>query len=371
MSPNATPPGRVGSRRGASRPLGERDREILKDIIRTYVLTGEPVSSRTLAKREQHNLSAASIRNVMADLEDDGLLRQPHTSAGRVPTEAAYRLYIDSLMRLRELPDGLKRHIEQRLAGAGRDPERLIATAGSLLSELSQQVGVVTSPAVDDIVLRSADFLPVGARRVLCVLVSQTGFIDHVVVETDEELSREDLLRLSNYVTEKFAGRPLPAVRDQLVDRMAVERAEVDLAMTRALALAQQAVAGRARQDVLVEGTAALLGRPELADLARVRRMLDAFADKARLVDVLSRCLESNGGVRVLLGDDTDLTSELEFSVVATAYGSRVQTRGVKTLGSLGVVGPSRMEYPRVVPLVRYLGRTLSRALSQTAGAAP
>lgn len=343
----------------AATTLAARDREILKDIISTYVLTGEPVSSRTVAKHEKHRLSAASIRNVMADLEDIGLLRQPHTSAGRVPTEQAYRLYVESLMRMRRLPDRVQRYIETELAQAGADGDQLIATAGHLLSELSQQVGMVLSPALDDIVLKSADFLPLGGSRVLCVLVSRSGFVDNIVVTVDQELSREELLRISNYVTENFGGSPLRDIRDQLVRRMAEDRATVNRWLTQAFALARRAIGPPIEQDVVVEGTSSLLDRPELADVERVRRMLDAFADKARLVDVLSRCLESGGGVRVLLGEDSALTSELDFSLVATVYGN-----GRRTLGSLGVLGPSRMEYTRMVPLVQHLGETLSRALS-------
>lgn len=339
--------------------LSERARAILEDIIHTHVVSGDPVSSRTVSKHDEHGLSAATIRNVMADLEDLGLLCQPHTSAGRVPTEAAYRLYVESLMGSGSLPEEEKRYIDEELAGAG-ESEAMMAAVTHLLSELSDQVGVVLLPVVEEVVLESADFVPVGRGRVLCVLVSTSGFVDNVVVETEEELSRDDLVRMSNYVTETFRGLRLRQIRERLIQAMAEDKRDVGGWLAGALRLAEDAIHGSGEQDVLVEGASSLLGRPELSDLGRVRRMLDTFADKARLVSILSSCLQTDGGVRVLIGKDTDVTSELDFSLVATAYGS-----GESPLGSLGVIGPSRMEYPRMIPLVRYLGRRLSRALTE------
>lgn len=340
--------------------LTVREREILKDVIHTYVLSGEPVSSRTVSKHAQHGLSAASIRNVMADLEDVGLLRQPHTSSGRVPTESAYRLYVEALMARHPLSAQDRRTIDDRLLGIS-DTEQMMAAITHLLSELSDQVGVVLTPAVDEIALKSADFVPIGRRRVLCVLVSTSGFVDNVVAETEEELSREDLIRMSNYVTATFGGKRLWQIREGLLHLMSEEKRGVDSWLTGALRLAEQALDASNEQEVLLEGASSLLGRPELSDLGRVRKMLDTFADQARLVNLLSSCLESEGGVRVFIGEDSDVTSELEFSMVATTYGS-----GTGPLGSLGVIGPSRMEYPRMVPLVRHLGKTLSRALAET-----
>jgi heat-inducible transcriptional repressor len=334
--------------------LGPRYREILTDIIHTHILSGAPVSSRAVSKNGRQRLSAATIRNVMADLEEIGLLMQPHTSAGRVPTEAAYRLYVESLMQLEQLSNRERRYIAEQLRSS--DADELMGTATHLLSELSHQVGVVLTPTVNKIVLKSADFVSLGGSRVLCVIVSTSGFVDHLAVDTDEELTREELVRISNYVTENFAGLRLRQIRDQLLALMDAERAKVDRQLARAVRLARQAVDGPSPQEVLVEGTAILLDQPELSDLEQVRRMLDTFADKARLVDMLNQCLSSDG-VRVFLGEDCDVTSELHFSLVATSYGVD------RALGSLGVIGPSRMEYPRLVPLVRYLGETLSKAL--------
>ena len=338
--------------------LNPRDREILKDIIYTHILSGEPVSSRAVSKHAQHSLSAASIRNIMADLEESGLLMQPHSSAGRVPTEAAYRYYIENLMQMRRVSASERCYIEEYLLDASTDTDHLMSAATHLLSELSDQVGVVLTPSVEEIVLKSIDFVSLGRRRVLCVMVSTTGFLDHLVIEVEDELSREELVRISNYVTRTYSEYRLSEIRDQLLRMMDAERARVDRWLASAIHLARRAVDSSANKEVLVEGTTSLLDRPELANLEQVRRMLDTFADQARLVKMLNKCLTGDG-VRVFIGEDSDVTSELDFSLVATSYGV-----GDTTLGSLGIMGPSRMEYPRMVPLVRYLGETLSRALS-------
>lgn len=339
--------------------LNPRFRAVLKDVIHFYIVSGEPVSSRWVSRHGDQGLSAATIRNVMMDLEEMGLLRQPHTSAGRVPTEAAYRLYVANMMRAHHLDEEEQRYIGEALREASGDASRLMNVATHLLSELSKQVGVVLTPAVEDIFLKSADFVPLGGQRVLCVLTSMGGFVDHLVIELEEEMRREDLLRISNYMTENFVGVRMGDIRHKLLGMMGEERDRVDRWLERGMWLAGRAIDGSAAAEVLVEGTNVLLDRPELSDLEQVRRMLDTFADKARLVGVLNKCLSAKG-VRVFLGEDTEVTSELDFSLVVTPYGL-----GDNALGTLGIIGPSRMEYSRMVPLVRFLGETLSKALAE------
>ncbi|HVT57648.1 MAG TPA: heat-inducible transcriptional repressor HrcA [Thermoanaerobaculia bacterium] len=340
--------------------LSARDREILKDVIATYVLSAEPVSSRSVAKQGRLGLSAATIRNVMADLEEWGFLMQPHTSAGRVPTPAAYHMFIESMMQTRKLPARERRYIEENLSGAPADADQLIGVTSHLLSELSQQVGIVVAPAIGETVLKAVDFVAISGRRVLCVVVSAAGFIDNRVIETEEEIPRHELVRISNYLTENFAGQTLRQIRDRLLRQMTEERRQVDSLLARTIELARGGLDLDAEPEVLVDGASALLTRPELADIQRVRRMFEAFADKARLVRMLNECIKG-GGVRVLIGNDSDLTSELDFSLVACRYGV-----GDQALGTLGIFGPSRMEYQKIIPLVHYLGQALSRALADS-----
>jgi len=342
--------------------LSARDREILRDIILTYVISAEPVSSRSVAKQGRSGLSAATIRNVMADLEDAGYLAQPHTSAGRVPTRAAYHLFIESLMQTQRISARDRRYIDENMKGAPADADELMEVTSHLLSELSHQVGLVVTPQLGDTVLRTVDFVPIDGRRVLCVVVSGDGFVDNKVIETEEEVSREDLQRSANYLTANFSGMPLREIRDRLLRQMADERAQMDRLLALAIELARSGLDVDDRPEVLVDGASVLLAQPELTDIQRVRRMFETFADKAQLVRMLNQCIQGQG-VRVLIGEDSALTSELDFSLVATAYGV-----GNRTLGTLGIFGPSRMEYQRIIPLVHYLGETLSRALAEGFG---
>jgi heat-inducible transcriptional repressor len=240
-----------------------------------------------------------------------------------------------------------------------------MGTASHLLSELSSQMGIVVTPAMGETVLKAVDFIPVSGRKVLCIVVSSTGFIDNKVIETEEEIPREELVRISNYLTESFGGHTLREIRERLLRLMGEERAQMDRVLARTIELARTGFSVGEVPGVVVDGTSMLLSKPELSDVQRVRRMFEAFADKARLVKILNQCIQG-GGVRVLIGEDSELTSELDFSVVATAYAV-----GDRPLGTLGILGPSRMEYEKVIPLVTFLGETLSQALAETFSGEP
>jgi heat-inducible transcriptional repressor len=338
--------------------LSPRDREILKDVIYTYIVLGEPVSSRTVAKQERHALSSASIRNVMADLEELGYLKQPHTSAGRVPTSAGYHFFIETLMRQRVLPARERRYIEAQLRDGAGDADERIATASQLLSELSRQVGVVLISALGETILKAVDFVPLTGRKVLCVVVSTSGFVDSKILEIAGELTREDLVWAANYLNESFSGLSMSSIRDRLLALMADERAQMDRLLGLVLSLAREGFASSDDPEVRMQGASELLSHPELADVDRLRRLFEAFNDKARLVRLLNQCVQG-AGVRVWIGEDSDLTSELDFSLVATPY-----CAGGRVVGSLGILGPTRMEYDRVIPLVEYLAATLGEALT-------
>lgn len=342
------------------KPLRQRDLEILGDVIRTYLEFGEPVSSRRVAQHEAHDLSSASLRNIMADLEDRGYLMQPHASSGRVPTAAGYHLFIDSLMVSEKPSSHELQLIDRHLADLGAGGDWTSATS-QLLSQLTRQVGIVLAPSPRDVRLRTVEFLPLDGPKVLAVIVSMSGFIENRVFESHEVLPREELVRISNYVTEHFSGLTLAEIRDRLLLMLEDERARVDELVGRAVELAQQGFDLPAEQELLVDGAEVLLGQPELADLGRVRRLFETFAEQAKLVALLNQCIEAKR-VRVFIREDCELTSELDFSLVAKSYGV-----GNRAVGTLGVFGPSRMEYSRVIPLVDYLSKRLSAALAVSA----
>lgn len=341
--------------------LSARDREILKDIVHTFLLSGEPVSSRRVARHAHHGVSAATIRNVMADLEELGYLDQPHTSAGRVPTGSGLHFYIESLMDARALPDDERRRIEGELAGSGADAGQLIGTATQLLSRLSGHIGILVTPQFGETVLEAVDFVPLSGRRVLCVVVSTTGFVENKLIESEEELGRDELVRISNYLTESFRGQTLRSIREQLLARMHEERAQVDALLARAIRLASRGLESRGEPELVIEGTSSLLAHGDPGDVEKVRRLLDAFADRQRLVRLLGQCLSGNG-VRVLIGEDSEVTSDLGLTLVARPFGAEDSARG-----TLGILGPSRMPYERIIPLVDYLGESLGRALEESA----
>jgi heat-inducible transcriptional repressor len=336
---------------------------VLKAVIAMYILHAEPVSSRLVARRAGLGLSAATIRNVMADLEEQGYLAQPHTSAGRVPTGTAYHLFIESMMQGRTIPVKERRYVVESLRSA--DADELVTVASHLLSELSSQVSIVVTPTRGDTALKAVDFIPLSGRKVLCVVVSTAGFVDNRVISTDQPLSREKLVEAANYLNANCAGLTLREIRDRLVAKMAEERGEMDRLLALTVELAGQGLSFEAGGEVLVDGATAVLQQPELADIARVRRLFETFADRARLVRILNQCMAGEG-VRVWIGEDSEVTSALGFSLVATNYGL-----DERPLGSLGVFGPSRMEYDRVIPLVSFLGESLSRALAGHLGTAP
>jgi len=350
---------RIMSNVEASGSLTARDHEILRNVVRSFIDTGSPVSSRSVAKGREMGLSAATIRNCMADLEEAGLLSQPHTSAGRVPTEAGYHTYIEALMPNEGIAEDDKRHIDERL-GPEADPDELVSRAGQLLSELTDQIGIVLTPGIGETTLRTVTLVPLSGSRILCVVVSTGGFVDNKIVEFDVPMSRDDLIEASNYLTDHFAGMTVRQARDRLLLLMAEEKAQVDRLLARTLALASQALSPH-DPDLLVEGTSAVLTQPELDDVDRVRRLVEKFNDRAQMVQVLNGLI-SGQGVRVVIGEESELTSDLDFSLVATTYAVERQSPG-----TIGIFGPSRMEYDRVIPLVDYLGDRLSQALQSTA----
>ncbi len=339
------------------RQLTPRDREILREVVRSFILSGVPVSSRAVAKQHRDGLSAATIRNTMADLEEAGFLSQPHTSAGRVPTEAGYHFFIEGLLPPSAVPEAEQRYIQESLVGA--EGEDLAARTSQLLSEMSSQIGIVLTPAVGETKLKAIDFVALSGSRVLCVIVSADGFIDNKIIETPRPIARDELVRISNYLTDHFGGMSLREARDRLLALMAEERARVDALLADAIALAQGAL-GNDAPGLWVEGTSAMLFHRELSDLERVRRLLERFENRAQVVRMLNQLIQGQG-VRVIIGEESDLTSELDFSLVATTWGD--ERRGV---GTVAIFGPSRMPYQRVIPLVHFLGERLSRALEAT-----
>lgn len=340
--------------------LDTRSRAILKEIIRVHVDTGKAVSSRTLFKSQRFDLSPASIRNIMADLTDLGFLAQPHTSAGRIPTDLAYRLYVDELMRHRKVADGVREQVDSDLASAGADVTDLFEAACRVLSRLSGEVGFVMAPDALHTVVKSLRFLSVAPGKILVVQVNEPDVVLSRVIDTDASYTPAELEAISERMTREYGGLTLHQARQTLLSAMAEEKAACDRMLHRALELAGLALTRSEGEDKLYfYGAAKLLDKPEFSDLDSVKRIFRTFDEKARLLDLVARYLDSKETC-VVLGSEDALTADPRLSAVLTSYGS-----GETLTGMLGVIGPVRREYPRVIPVVELLGRAVSGRLER------
>jgi heat-inducible transcriptional repressor len=340
--------------------LDERAREVLKEIVRVHAETGRPVSSRALAKLKRLHASSATLRNIMADLTDAGYLSQPHTSAGRVPTERGYRFYVRSLMRPREVTSNQRQMVSVDLTGAGHDPQLLYPAVSRLLSKLTGEVGVVIAPDARRAVVREIRFMPLGRDRALAVQVGEGDLVLTRVIETHGRWDAPRLERAGNYLTAEFGGTTLAAMRARILSNLREERVRVDAQLFETLALARNALSPRADIDVYTEGARHLLEHNEILEPATLKRVYRALEEKEDLVELLDRCLEGEGP-HVVIGGESHLTAENPLSAVFTRYGGENQPPGV-----LGIVGSVRMAYPRVIPLVEFLGRALSEKLTES-----
>jgi heat-inducible transcriptional repressor len=341
--------------------LDPRAREVLREIVMQHIASGEAISSRTLAKCGRFDLSPASLRNVMADLEDLGYLQQPHTSAGRIPTDRGYRFFINHLMKSRALTPR-ERDVVDDQVGHAVEMEDVLQLASSVLSRLSDQIGVVFMPTLLQFAIRSMDFIQVAENRILCVIVGINGVVVNKVIETRFSCTRDELEKISRYITAEFSGSTLDVVRRRLIRMTEQERAMHDQMLQKTISLGIEAVNDVAPLDheLYLDGAASILNKPEFADdAAALRKTFLALQEKEKLVEILETCLSAEG-LQILIGGETAFTQVHNFSIVARRYGTQAAP-----LGMVGIIGPMRMEYARMAPLVDYLGRALSRKIEE------
>ncbi|MDF1580484.1 MAG: heat-inducible transcriptional repressor HrcA [Desulfuromonadales bacterium] len=338
-----------------SSPLKERHRLILVAIIETYIATAQPVGSKALAARDDIPWSAASVRNVMAELESLGYLRSPHTSAGRVPTESAYRVYVQSLRGVA----GLDASARLRMSNSYPHPEHQsveekLRAAGRLLSSLTQCAGVVVVPRLETTIFRQINFVPLQGQRILAVFITQSGLLQQKLIELDRPLQRSELEQMSNYLNATLRGLNMQQVKLRIAAEMAAERALYDHLHAQALQLSKTVLHGDGFEQVIIEGTVQMFDQPEFSDADRMKRLLHAFEQKSRLIEMLEKSQES-AGVQVVIGEDGDFAG---CSLISARYTGRGGPSG-----TLGVIGPNRIDYLRVIPMVGYTARMLGRAL--------
>ncbi len=335
--------------------LTERAQHLLKVLIERYIDEGQPVGSRALAREAGLNLSPATIRNVMADLEEMGLVTSPHTSAGRVPTVKGYRLFIDSLLTVKPVDHELIQRLWEKLEDL-EDPQELLEAASQLLARITRMAGVVTLPRRQQIAFQHIEFLPMSGGRVLVILVTDDQEVHNRIIRPATSFTPSQLQQAANYLNAQLCGRRLTEVRAALVQEMKTAGRELQSL----LEMAQSLFGAEALEDdCLVAGQTNLMSFAELSDWSRLRELFETFEEKRNLIHLLDQCIHAEG-VQIFIGEESGYQPLDQCSLVTRSYAV-----GDRVLGVLGVIGPTRMHYERVIPLVDVTAKLLSAALNQ------
>jgi heat-inducible transcriptional repressor len=352
-----------------------RGQVILTAIINEHFVTGEPVGSRTLSDKFANatGLSSATIRNVMGELEEMGMLEQPHTSAGRVPTTRGYRFYVDNLLGVLSISnDDLHRIGEEYglnpkdLGEIGETPDRLMERTSHLLSALSNNVGIVVSPSLASDRLQHIEFVGLSENRILVVLVSAPNLVHNKIIRPNITYSREELERTANYLNSEFAGKSLAEIRSEILGLMHEEKALFDKLLQTAVILCSQSIEGEdeSQGEVFVDGTSNILSKSDFADLERLRELLGTIGEKSRLIQILTECIQrdstARGDVQVVIGNENRTPSLQNCTLISAPY----RIGKSSAVGTLSVLGPTRIEYARMISIVSYVARTLERLMS-------
>jgi len=340
-------------------PPSDRAQHLLRVLIQRYIRDGQPVGSRTLSKDSGLDLSPATIRNVMSDLEDLGRVSAPHTSAGRIPTPKGYRLFVDTLVRYRQPKDGdinmLRSQIHRKVDDAGA----LVASVSNMLSEFTSLAGIVTVPRVQHAALRQIEFLPLSENRILAIIVINDREVQNRILHTDRNYNASELQQAANFINDHYAGIEMPQVRDMIVEELEKTRNSMNQAMHDIIVVAQSAleIPGRPGGEYVLAGETNLMDFAELSDVDTLRRLFEAFSRKQLILDLLDRSIHADG-VQIFIGEESGYHILDDCSVVTAPYHLDDDTIGV-----LGVIGPTRMAYDRVVPIVDITARLLRSAL--------
>jgi len=341
--------------------LSERSQNILEAIVLEYIRSAFPVGSQTLTKNLAFRLSSATIRNIMADLEETGYLFQPHTSAGRVPTEKGFRFYVDRLMEevLGQEGEFDSSRYQGSWPGRWEDVKELFEETSRMLSMESHYAGMVLAPRFSQTIFKQVEFIRLRKNHLLAIFVSQDGFLHQRFLETDEDYTQKELSRIAAYLNSELSGTTLSQAKKKILALMKAEKDMYDQLMQTALELGRKAMSIAQEGELYLGGTANILDLPEFSDIEKMKALFKAFEGKAVIVKLLDQCVSAEG-VQVLIGSENSFLGIPDCSLVIANYKRRDQT-----LGSLGVIGPMRMEYSRVIPLVSHTAKLLSHVLEE------
>ncbi len=351
-----------------------RGQAVLAAVIKEHLVTGEAVGSLVLSDRfaHGHGWSSATIRNVMAELEEAGLVEQPHTSAGRVPTDKGYRYYVDNMLGEARLSRADLKAIDAVFSSTGFEsfssPERLMEKASHALSELSENVGIVISPSLAENRLSHIEFLQLSDKRILVVLVTTSNIIHNKIIRLEENLTQEDLERTARYLNTEFSGRSLITIRAEILELMREEKALYDRLLRNAILLCDMSLDGEesSASEVYVDGASNMLTKPDFVDVDRMRELFRTFEEKSRLLKILNECVSREqpafrGDVNVVIGREHPTSSMRNCALITAPY--RIGFN--ENPGTLGVVGPMRIEYSRIMAMVNYMARLIERRLGE------
>ncbi len=339
--------------------LDDRSRRLLKALVERFIHDAQPVGSRTLSRDSGLELSPATVRNVMSDLEEMGLVAAPHTSAGRVPTVKGYRLFIDTLLKVQPLSRVEVEQLRENLqTGEEFNPQSIISTASSLLSGITNMAGVVTLPRRDHSEIRHLEFVPLSEGRVLAILVFSDHEVQNRILHVEREYSPSELQQASNYLSSLFSGRGLMDVRQRLLGELSRTREDMNETMRAAVEMAGKVFSNSEEEDYVMAGQVNLMSFKELSDVDKLRQLFEAFTTKRDILHLLDQCVSADG-VQIFIGEESGYKVLDECSVVTAPYEIDDHVVGV-----LGVIGPTRMAYDRVIPIVDVTARLLGAALN-------
>ncbi|MCK5826702.1 MAG: heat-inducible transcription repressor HrcA [Desulfuromusa sp.] len=342
--------------------LNERSQNILEAIVEDYISSAEPVGSRAISRKHNLNLSPASVRNVMADLEEMGLLCSPHTSAGRIPTEKGFQYYIDTLLEVRDLNSNEKQNLRNSYRFQNMRMEDIMQEVGRVLSSLSQYTGLVMAPKFISTVFRQIEFIRLSRGRLLMIYVSETGLVQNKVIEADSSLTTSDLEYISNYLSSELNGLSIQEVRTKLSRELQEDRIHYDKLKKQALNLSCAALQDEIEDQIYVSGASLILGQPEFSTPEQMKRLVQAFESKKLLIELLDRG-HSARGVQIFIGSESNQVDLEGCSLITSNFSNQ---KGA--IGTLGVIGPIRMNYSQVVPIVDFTAQLVSRVLDREIG---
>lgn len=348
---------------GKTIELNEREREILRSVIDSYITHGKPVGSRLLCRENRFGLSAASIRNIMSELEEKGFLTHPHTSAGRIPTDEGYRYYVDHLMLSAKLNRSEQESIAHRIYDV-ESHQSVIERISDTISQATDNLGFAISPSLSQNHLKHIEFILLGDQRILVIIVSRSGLVQNRIIEVDERFTQSDLDQTARYLNQNYAGCNLIAIRNDLLKKMSEEKALYDRLLKNAMVLCNCGLIDEVSEqdvDIYLDGASNLIKKPEFADSERMRSLFRTFEEKGKLVKILNACIhhQPGEGVKIIIGSEISVPGMSNCSLISAPL-----LRDESQLGSVGILGPTRMEYAKAITVVDYVARLFGQMLA-------